>query len=70
MLDAAHEVIRALGPRGGEGDLPQEYSGADSNLEIIPEPPAGSTPAEPTPPAGGVPALCPAWKRGYCTRED
>ena len=69
-LDAAHEVIRAPGLRGAEGDLPQEDAGADSDLEIIPEPPAGSTPAEPTPPAGSVLALCPAWKRGHCTGED
>ena len=59
-LDAAHEVIRALGPRGGEGDPPQEDMGADSDLEIIPEPRAGSKPAEPAPPAGSVPALCPS----------
>ena len=32
-LDAAHEVIRALGLRGGEGDPPQEDAGADSDLE-------------------------------------
>ena len=32
-------------------------------------PPAGSAPAGPTPPAGSVQALCPAWKRGHCTRE-
>ena len=44
-LDAAHEVIEALGLRGGEGDPPQEDAGADSHLEIIQEPPAGSTPA-------------------------
>ena len=69
-LDAAHEVIRALGLRGGERDLPQEDAGADSDLEIIPEPPAGSTPAERTPPAGSMPPLCPAGKRGNCTRED
>ena len=69
-LDAAHDVIRALGLRGGEGDPPQEDAGADSDLEIIPEPPAGSTPAEPAPPAGSVPAPCPAWKRGQCTGED
>ena len=59
MLDAAHEVIRALRLRGGEGDLPQEDAGADSDLEIVPEPPAGSGPAEPKPPAGSVPASCP-----------
>ena len=64
------EVIRALGLRGGEGDPPQEVAGADSDLEIVPEPPAGGTPAEPAPPAGGVPALCPAWKQGHCTGED
>ena len=69
-LDAAHEVIRALGLRGGEGDPPQEDAGADSDLEIIPEPPGGSTPAEPTSPASSVPARCPAWKRGHCTGED
>ena len=69
-LDAAHEVIRALGLRGGEGDPPQEDAGADSDLEIVPEPPAGSTPAEPAPPAGSVPALCPPWKRGHCTGEN
>ena len=57
-LDAAHEVIRALGLRGGKEDPPQEDAGADSDLEIIPEPPADSTPPEPTPLAGSVPALC------------
>ena len=70
MLDAAHGVIRALGLRGGEEDPPQKDAGADSDLEIIPEPPAGSTPAEPAPLAGSVPTLCPAWKRGHCTGED
>ena len=69
-LDAAREVIRALGLRGDEGDLPQEDASANSNLEIIPELPAGSTPAEPTPPAGSVPALCPASRRSHCSRED
>ena len=68
-LYAAHEVIRALGLGGGEGDPPQEDAGADSDLEEIPEPSTGSTPAEPAPPAGGVPTLCPAWKRGHCTGE-
>ena len=68
-LDAAHKVIRALGLRGGEGDPSQEDAGADSDLEIIPEPPVGSTPAEPAPPAGSVSALCPAWKQGHCTGE-
>ena len=67
-LDAEHEVIRALGLRRGEGD-PQEDAGTDSDLEDIPEPSTGSTPAEPTPPAGSVPSLCPAWKRGRCTCE-
>ena len=69
-LEAAHEVIRALGLRGDEGDLPQEDADADSDLAIVPEPPADNTPAEPMPPAGSVPALCPAWKRGHCTGED
>ena len=69
MLNAAHEVIRALGLRGGEEDPPQEDAGADSDLEEIPEPSTGSTPAEPAPPAGSVPTLCPAWKRGHCTGE-
>ena len=69
-LDAAHEVIRALGLRGREANPPQEDAGADSDLDIIPEPPTGSAPAERAPPAGSVPALCPAWKRGHCTGED
>ena len=68
-LDAAHEVIRALGLRSGEDDPPQEDAGADSDLEEIPGPPASSTPAEPAPLAGSVPTLCPAWKRGHCTGE-
>ena len=68
-LEAAHEVIRALGLRGGEEDPSQEDAGADTDLEIIPEPSAGSTPAEPAPPAGSVPNLCPAWKPGHCTGE-
>ena len=67
--DAAHEVIRALGLRSGEGDPPQENAGTDSHLEEIPEPSTGSTPAEPAPPAGSVPILCPAWKRGHRTGE-
>ena len=37
---------------------------------MIPGPPAGSAPAGPAPPLGSVPALCPAWKRGHCTRES
>ena len=68
-LDAAHEVIRALGFRGGEGDPPQEDAGTDSDLEEVPELSAGSTPAEPAPPAVSVPTLCPAWKRGHSTSE-
>ena len=68
-LDAAHEFIRALGLRGGEGDPPQGDAGADSDLEEIPERSTGSAPAEPAPPAGSVPTLCPAWKRGHCTGE-
>ena len=68
-LDAALGVIRALGLRGGEGDPPQEDTGADSDLKEIPEPSTGSTPAEPAPPAGSAPTLCPAWKRGHCTGE-
>ena len=68
-LDPAHEVIRALGLRDGEGDPPQGDAGTDSVLEEIPEPSTGSTPAEPAPPAGSMPTLCPAWKRGHCTCE-
>ena len=68
-LDAAHEVIWALGLRGGEGDPPQGDAGTDSDLEAVPEPSTGSAPAEPAPPAGSLPALCPAWKRGHCTGE-
>ena len=69
-LEAAHEVIRALGLRGNEGDLPQEDADADFDLEIVPEPPVYNTHAEPTPPAGCVPVLCSAWKRGHGTGED
>ena len=68
-LDAAPEVIRALGLRDSEGDPPQGDAGTDSDLEAIPEPSTGSAPAEPAPPAGSVPTLCPAWKRGHCTGE-
>ena len=70
-LDAAHEVIRALGLRGGEGDLPQGDAVTDSDLEAVPvqEPSTESAPAEPAPPAGSVPTLCPAWKQGHCTGE-
>ena len=66
-LDAAHEVIRAPGLRGGEGEPQQGDAGADSDLEEIPMPSTGSTPAEPAPPAGSVPTLCPAWKRDHCS---
>ena len=68
-LDEAHEVIRALGLRDGEGDPPQGDGGTDSDLKAVPEPPTGGAPAEPAPPAGSVPALCPAWKQGHCTSE-
>ena len=68
-LDEAHEVIRALGLRDGEGDPPQRDAGTDSDLEAVPEPPKGGAPAELTPPAGSVPAICPALKRGHCTGE-
>ena len=68
-LDEAHEVIRALGLRDGEGDPPQGDAGTDSDLEALPEPPTGGAPAEPAPPAGSVSAICPAWKRGHCTGE-
>ena len=68
-LDEAHEVIRALGLRNGEGDPTQGDAGTDSDLEALPEPPTGGAPAEPAPPAGSVPAICPAWKRGHCTGE-
>ena len=67
--DAAHEVIRALGLRDGEGDPPQGDAGTDSDLEAVSEPSTGSAPAEPAPPAGSVPTLCRAWKRGHCTGE-
>ena len=68
-LDEAHEVIRALGLRDGEGDPPQGDAGTDSDLQALPEPPTGDAPAEPAPPSGSVPAICPAWKRGHCTGE-
>ena len=69
-LYVAHEVIRALELRGGDGDPPQADADADSDLEMISGPPAGSALAGPTPPAGSGPVLCPAWKRGHCTGED
>ena len=62
-LDAAHEVIRALGLRDGKGDLPEGDARTDSDLEAVPEPSTGSAPGERAPPAGSVPTLCPAWKR-------
>ena len=68
-LDAAHEVIRALGLRDGKGDPPQGDAGTDSDLEEIPEPYTGSTPAEPAPQEGSVPTLCAVWKWGHCTGE-
>ena len=68
-LDAAHEVIRALGLRDGEGDPPQGDAGMDSDLEEIPEPSTGRTPAKPAPPAGSLPTLCSAGKRRHCTGE-
>ena len=68
-LDAAHEVIRALGLRVGKGNPQQADAGTDSDLEAVPEPSKGSAPAEPAPPAGSVPTLCPAWKQGHCTGE-
>ena len=68
-LDAAHEIIRALGLRGGEADPPQEDAGTESDLEEIPKPSTDSTTAEPAPPAGSMPTLCHAWKRGHCTGE-
>ena len=40
-LDEAHEVIRALGLRDGEGDPPQGDARTDSDLEAVPEPPPG-----------------------------
>ena len=68
-LDAAHEVMRALGLRSSGGDQPQEDTDTDSELEMIPEAPAGSAPAGLTPPAGSLQAPWPAWKRGHCTGE-
>ena len=68
-LDTAHEVIRALGLRDGEGDPPQGDAGTDSDLEAVPDPSTGGAPAEPAPPAGSVPTLCPVWKQGHCTGE-
>ena len=69
-LDAAHEVIRALGLQSSGADPPPpEDTDTDSHLEMVPEAPAGSAPAGPTPLAGSVQALCPTWKRGHCTGE-
>ena len=66
-LEAAHEGIRALGLRDGEGDPPQGDAGTDSDLKAVPKASTGSAPAGPAPPAGSVPSLCPKWKRGHCT---
>ena len=66
-LDAAHEVIRALGLRDGEEDPPQGDAGTDSDPEAIPEPSTGSAPAEPAPPAGSVPTLCTG--EGWCPKQ-
>ena len=68
-LDAAHEVLRALRLRGGDRDDPPEGADAHSDMDIIPEAPAGSAPAGPAPPAGSVPTLCPTGRRGHCTGE-
>ena len=68
-LDAAHEVIRALGLKDSEGDPPQGDASTDSDLEAILEPSTGSAPTEPAPPAGSVPALCAAWKQGQLHRR-
>ena len=68
-LDAAHEVIRALGLRGGDEDPHPEDEDADADLEMIAAAPAGSAPVGPAPPAGSVPALHPTWKRGHCRGE-
>ena len=66
-LDAAHEVIRALGLQSRGGDPPPwEDADTDSDPDLIPAAPARSAPAGPTPPAGSSQALCPAWKRGLC----
>ena len=68
-LDAAHEVIWALGLRSSGGTPHPEDTDTDSDLVMIPEAPPGSAPTGPTPPAGSVQTLCPAWKRGNCTGE-
>ena len=68
-LDEAHEVIRALQLRDGEGDPPQGDAGTDSDLEAVREPPTGGAPAEPAPPAGSVPALCPCVETGPLCRR-
>ena len=46
-LDAAHEVIRALGLRGGDRDPPLEDADADSDLEMIPGTPRAARPRDP-----------------------
>ena len=59
-LDAAHEVIRALGLRSTGRNPPPlpEDTDTDSDLEMVPEAPAGSAPAGPRQPAGSVQVLC------------
>ena len=61
-LQAAGSPRRPRGP-------PPEDADANSNLQMLPEAPAGSAPAGPTLPGGSVPAPCPAWKRGHCIGE-
>ena len=57
-LDAAHEVIRALGLRSSDRDPPPpEDADTDSDLEMVSQAPAGSAPAGPPPPAGSVQSL-------------
>ena len=46
-LDATHEVIRALGLRGGDGDPPLEDADSDSDPEMIPEAPRAAHPRGP-----------------------
>ena len=59
-LNAAHEVIRALGLQSRGGDPPHEDTDTDSNLEGFRTAPKSGAPAGPTPPAGSIQALCPA----------
>ena len=58
-LDAAHELIRALGLRDGDGDPPQGDAGTDSDLEAVPEPSTGGAPAEPAPRRAACPPSAP-----------